>query len=163
MKKQVATWERAATERMKHKLQCAHAWGVDDKRVGERCAVHLGRALGLTEGLLEVSLFFIKNFQTEVVCLRNQTEALGNKQWKGRKGKERKEEIWRPYLLFYFCKARNNKQGCTLRAKCSIGIMWYYELFNVWWSLVIKSLVCEKKDFEFLFLQEANVDCDVFC
>lgn len=41
--------------------------------------------------------------------------------------------------------------------------MWYYELFNVWWSLVIKSLVCEEKDFEFLFLQEVNVDCDVFC
>lgn len=157
MRKQVATRERAATERMKHKLQCTHAWGVDDKRVGERCAVHLGRALGLTEGLLEVSLFLYQKFPNRG-CLSPKPNGGFGKQTV-----ERKEEIWRPYLLFYFCKARNNKQGCTLRAKCSIGIMWYYELFNVWWSLVIKSLVCEEKDFEFLFLQEANVDCDVFC
>lgn len=41
-------------------------------------------------------------------------------------------------------------------ANCSIGILWFHEVFKIWWILVIKGFVCEGKDFKFWIWQEAR-------
>lgn len=66
--------------------------------VGERCVVHLGRALGLTKGLMVVSLFFYQKF-TNQGCLSPKPNKGFGKQtgWKGKEGGNLK--ALSPFLL----------------------------------------------------------------
>lgn len=43
-----------------------------------------------------------------------------------------------------FRNSRNHKQASSLRENCSVGIIWYYEVFEIRSGLILKNFVCEE-------------------